>query len=38
MFGTRVAINKGKDRGKIEIEFYTEEDLTRILDVLGAGQ
>lgn len=35
-FGTRVSINIGKDRGKIEIEFYTEDDLNRILGLLGA--
>jgi ParB family chromosome partitioning protein len=36
MFGTRVHINVGKERGKVEIEFYTEDDLTRILGLLGA--
>lgn len=36
LFGTRVAITIGRDRGKIEIEFYNEEDLSRILGLLGA--
>ncbi|MFD2761339.1 ParB/RepB/Spo0J family partition protein [Lentibacillus juripiscarius] len=30
--GTAVSINKGKRKGKIEIEFYSNEDLERILE------
>ncbi|KIL49206.1 ParB/RepB/Spo0J family partition protein [Jeotgalibacillus soli] len=33
-FGTGVAIKKGQKKGKIEIEFMTDEDLERILDLL----
>ena len=33
-FGTNVQIKKNKNKGKIEIEFYSEEDLTRILEIL----
>jgi len=33
-FGTRVAISNKKDKGKIEIEYYSEDDLQRILDIL----
>lgn len=33
-FGTSVQIKKQKDKGKIEIEFYSEEDLERILEIL----
>ena len=33
-FGTSVKINRGKRKGKIEIEFFTDEDLERIIDVL----
>lgn len=33
-FGTSVRIHKGKRKGKIEIEFYGNEDLERILDSL----
>lgn len=33
-FGTNVQIKKQKNKGKIEIEFYSEDDLARILDVL----
>lgn len=33
-FGTSVKIKKTKDKGKIEIEFFSEEDLERILELL----
>ncbi|MGM8215787.1 ParB/RepB/Spo0J family partition protein [Bacillaceae bacterium W0354] len=33
-FGTSVNIQKGKRKGKIEIEFYNNDDLNRILDLL----
>lgn len=34
--GTKVAVtSKGEGIGKIEIEFYTHEDLERILDMIG---
>ncbi len=33
-FGTSVNIQRGKKKGKIEIEFYTDDDLERIMDVL----
>lgn len=34
-FGTSVRIHKGKRKGKIEIEFYGNEDLERIIEVLN---
>ena len=34
-FGTNVQIKKKKDKGKIEIEFYSAEDLERILEILN---
>ncbi|TFE01442.1 ParB/RepB/Spo0J family partition protein [Jeotgalibacillus salarius] len=34
-FGTSVAIKKSKNKGKIEIEFMSEDDLQRILTLLG---
>lgn len=34
VFGTKVRITKQKKRGKIEIEFYSDLDLNRILDIL----
>ena len=34
-FGTNVSIKKTKNKGKIEIEFFTEEDLERILELLN---
>lgn len=33
-FGTPVAIKQNKNKGKIEIEFYSTEDLNRILELL----
>ena len=33
-FGTNVNIQTGKRKGKIEIEFYNQDDLNRILDLL----
>ena len=36
LFGTRVKILQSKKRGKIEIEYYSSEDLNRILDVFSA--
>lgn len=36
LFGTRVTITVGRERGKIGIEFYNEDDLNRILGLLGA--
>lgn len=35
LFGTRVTISIGQERGKIHIEFYNEDDLNRILGLLG---
>ncbi|WP_067727774.1 ParB/RepB/Spo0J family partition protein [Oceanobacillus damuensis] len=32
--GTAVNIHKGKRKGKIEIEFYTDDDLNRIIEFL----
>ncbi len=35
-FGTKVQIKqKGKKRGRLEIEFYSPEDLSRLLELLG---
>lgn len=33
-FGTNVSINRGKRKGKIEIEFFSDDDLNRILSML----
>lgn len=32
--GTRVYVKNGKNKGKIEIEYYSNEDLQRIIDIL----
>lgn len=37
-FGTNVQIRKSKSKGKIEIEFYSEDDLERILEILKIEQ
>ena len=37
-FGTQVQIKKAKNKGKIEIEFYSEDDLQRILEILKLEQ
>lgn len=37
-FGTNVQIKKNKNKGKIEIEFYSEDDLERILEILNIEQ
>ncbi len=34
-FGTKVQIKKNKNKGKIEIEFFSEDDLERILELLS---
>jgi len=34
-FGTKVKVIHRKNKGKIEIEFYSQEDLQRILDLLN---
>ncbi|MFJ7733112.1 ParB/RepB/Spo0J family partition protein [Lysinibacillus sp. NPDC097231] len=34
-FGTNVQIKKVNNKGKIEIEFYSEDDLERILEILN---
>lgn len=34
-FGTKVNLSNKKNKGKIEIEYYSEEDLQRILDIIS---
>ena len=36
-FGTQVKIKRGKKKGKIEIDYYGDEDLERILELLKGG-
>lgn len=33
-FGTKVLLKNGRNKGKIEIEYYSNEDLQRIIDIL----
>lgn len=37
MFGTKVFIKTGKKEGKIEISFYNDEDLDRLIQLLLKG-
>lgn len=34
-FGTKVNLSNKKNKGKIEIEYYSEEDLQRIIDIIN---
>jgi len=34
IYGTKVIITVGKGGGKLEFEFYSNDDLTRILELL----
>lgn len=34
-FGTKVNLSNNKSKGKIEIEYYSEEDLQRILEIIN---
>ncbi|MFH1362045.1 MAG: chromosome partitioning protein ParB, partial [bacterium] len=35
--GTKVKIFGTPERGKIEINYFSEEDLNRVLEILGVG-
>ena len=35
ILGTKVNIIQGKRKGKIEIEYYSPDDLERILDMIN---
>jgi ParB family transcriptional regulator, chromosome partitioning protein len=35
--GTNVAIHHGPKRGRIEIEYYGDDDLQRVLSIIGLG-
>jgi ParB family chromosome partitioning protein len=34
-FGTHVNVHHGKKKGRVEIEYYGNDDLARLLDILG---
>jgi len=38
LLGTKVRIAKGKKQGSITIEFYSEEELKRIIDIIRGGK
>jgi ParB family chromosome partitioning protein len=33
VFGTKVSITHGKKRGKIEIDYYSKEELERLIEL-----
>lgn len=35
LFGTKVRIQESKNKGKVEIDFYSPEDLERVLEIIG---
>ncbi len=37
-FGTSVKIKESNNKGKIEIQFFNQDDLQRILDILGSQE
>ncbi|MCM3588137.1 ParB/RepB/Spo0J family partition protein [Mesobacillus maritimus] len=37
-FGTTVTIKQAKNKGKIEIDFFSKDDLERILELIGKSQ
>ncbi|WP_280771261.1 ParB/RepB/Spo0J family partition protein [Salipaludibacillus daqingensis] len=37
-FGTNVQIKQGRNKGKIEIDFFTDDDLERILELLHSEE
>ena len=38
LLGTKVSVTRGARKGKIEIEYYSEEDLERILAYMEERQ
>lgn len=38
VLGTKVTICQGKKKGKIEIEYYSQEDLERLLEFFGVDE
>ena len=37
-FGTKVSIKKKGKKGRVEIEFYSDDDLDRLLNLLRQGR
>ena len=38
LFGTKVSISKGSKKGKIEIEYYSDDELERILQIINVNK
>ncbi|MDB6077390.1 MAG: Transcriptional regulator, partial [Akkermansiaceae bacterium] len=37
-FATHVSIHHTPKKGRIELDYYGEDDLQRVLDLLGIGE
>lgn len=38
LFGTKVSISKGSKKGKIEIEYYSDDELERIIQIINRNK
>ena len=38
LLGTKVSISKGNKKGKIEIEYYSDDELARIIQIINANK
>lgn len=38
LFGTKVSISKGAKKGKIEIEYYSDDELARIIQIINTNK
>lgn len=38
LFGTKVSISKGSKKGKIEIEYYSDDELERIIQIINMNK
>jgi len=38
LLGTKVTISKGEKKGKIEIEYYSEDELSRIIELMNINK
>lgn len=38
LFGTKVSISKGNKKGKIEIEYYSDDELERIIQIINRNK
>jgi ParB family transcriptional regulator, chromosome partitioning protein len=38
LLGTKVRLKGGPTKGRIQIEYYSQEELTRLIELLSSGQ